>query len=212
MTSLMTCLMVMMAADVGAASLEIEVVGLFKDTAVVSINGQQRMLRVAQTSPEGVHLVSADSEKAVISIDGESRTLYLSTKVSGGFKPREEESVSIQRNNAGQYVVGGTINDRAVRFLVDTGANIVALNSVQAGRLGLNLESGKRVQTTTASGVVTSYQVVLNSVQVGGIRMINVPAAVLPGNHPTDILLGMTFLEGVVMREEQGVMVLTSKY
>lgn len=207
----MSCLM-MISCLVHAESVEIEVVGLFKNMAVMGINGQQQILKVGQTSPQGVYLVSSDSEKAVVIVDGESRTLYLSRKVGSGFKKPKEVSVSIQRNNAGQYAVVGTINGRTVRFLVDTGASIVALNSVQAKRLGLDLTKGKIMQATTASGVVSSYQVTLDSVQVGGISMRNVTAAVLPGDHPVDILLGMTFLDRVVMREEKGVLLLISKF
>ncbi|MDQ7072880.1 MAG: hypothetical protein Q9N32_04445 [Gammaproteobacteria bacterium] len=44
-------------------SLNIVVVGLFSDQAVVEINHQQRLLRVGKTSPEGVKLISANSKK-----------------------------------------------------------------------------------------------------------------------------------------------------
>jgi aspartyl protease family protein len=54
--------------------------------------------------------------------------------------------------------------------------------------------------------------VTLDSVQIGAIRVHNVTAAVLPGNHPMEILLGMTFLDRVVMREEKGVLMLISKF
>lgn len=211
--SLITCLSLAIVMNLALAeSVDIEVVGLFKNAVVVGINGQQRMLKVGQTSPEGVLLISADSEKAVLSLDGESRTLYLSRKIGTGFKQPQEVSVSILRNDAGLYAVGGSINGSPVRFLVDTGANIVAMNSVRAKWLGLDIEKGKKQQVTTAAGLVSSYEVMLDTVQVGGIRMSNVPAVVLPGDHPVDVLLGMTFLSRVVMREEKGVLLLISKF
>lgn len=208
--SLAVCLMVMNPAL--AESVDIEVVGLFKNAAVVGINGQQRLLKVGQTSPEGVLLISADSEKAMVSIDGESRTLYLSRKIGSAFKQPQEVSVSILLNDAGQYAVGGSINGSPVRFLVDTGANIVAMNSVRAKWLGLDFERGKKQQVTTAAGVVSSYEVTLDTVRVGGISMSNVKAVVLPGDHPVDVLLGMTFLDRVILREEKGVLLLISKF
>ncbi len=52
----------MLVASVATAAPAVRVVGLFKDSAVVIIDGKQRTLRVGQTSPEGVKLVSADSE------------------------------------------------------------------------------------------------------------------------------------------------------
>jgi len=207
---LLICALVMGKAV--AESVEIEVVGLFKGAAVVAVNGQQHMLKVGQTSLEGVLLVSADSEKAVVTLNGESRTIYLSGKVASEFEQPKQTTVSIQRNNAGQYTVGGSINGRTVRFLVDTGANIVALSSVEAKRLGLDLEQGKQMQAITAAGVVYSHRVMLDSVQVGGISARNVDAAVLPGDYPPDVLLGMTFLERVVMREEKDVLMLINKF
>tara|TARA_Y100000310_G_scaffold105217_1_gene103592 strand:+ start:3307 stop:4065 length:759 start_codon:yes stop_codon:yes gene_type:complete len=212
MISAAVCLMALLSNPSLAQSVSIEVVGLMKNTAVVAIDGQRRVLKVGQASADGVLLLSADTEKAVVSIDGESRVLYLSRKIASGFTKPKEVSVSILRNDIGQYAVGGSINGRAVRFLVDTGANVVALNGVQAKSLGLDYERGKKMQATTAAGVVPSYEVLLDNVQVGAISVTNVAAVVLPGDHPTDILLGMTFLERVVMREEKGVLLLISKF
>ena len=48
----------------------IRVVGLFKDKAVVQIDGTQRMLSTGQTSPEGVKLISANAREAVMEVDG----------------------------------------------------------------------------------------------------------------------------------------------
>ena len=49
---------------------KITVVGLFKDTAIVVIDGRRRLLRSGDTSPEGVTLVSATSTEAVLEVDG----------------------------------------------------------------------------------------------------------------------------------------------
>ena len=49
---------------------KIKVVGLFKDKAIVTIDGKQRVLSKGKTSPEGILLISANSREAVIEIDG----------------------------------------------------------------------------------------------------------------------------------------------
>jgi aspartyl protease family protein len=54
--------------------------------------------------------------------------------------------------------------------------------------------------------------VILSSVQIGGIKVNNVKAAVLKGDFPRDILLGMSFLRNVEMNENRGVLQLTGKY
>jgi aspartyl protease family protein len=64
------------------AGMDVRVVGLFSDRAVLLVEGRQHMLRVGQTSPEGVKLVSASSELAVLLIDGEEVTARLDGRVS----------------------------------------------------------------------------------------------------------------------------------
>jgi len=46
---------------------------------------------------------------------------------------------------------------------------------------------------------------------VGGITVANVEVAVLEGQHPTDILPGMSFLKHVEIRKSEGLMTLVSK-
>jgi aspartyl protease family protein len=71
---------------------------------------------------------------------------------------------------------------------------------------------GRVLRATTASGVVESAEVFLDIVKVGGIKIRNVQAAVIPGSFPLDILLGMSFLRNVEIRENAGTMQLTTKY
>ncbi len=194
-----------------ADNLEIDVVGLFKDAALFDINGKQQLLRAGEVSVEGVALVEASSRGAVIDVNGRRLFLDLSSKISAGFQAAENASVSISLNDNGQYRTGGSINGRAVALLVDTGANIVALNANDARSLGIDFRSGRISQAVTASGRVNSWEVTLDSVQLGGIRVPNVRAAVLEGDYPEDILLGMTFLGNVDIRNANGVLVLTSR-
>ena len=72
------------AAETAAVE-KIVVLGLFRDRAIVSIDGTQRMLRVGQTSPEGVLLVSADSSSAVLEFDGRQESYTLGTHIMSEF-------------------------------------------------------------------------------------------------------------------------------
>ena len=78
---LVTALLVGSATAVVAAP-DIRVVGLFKDRAVVMIDGRQRILRIGDTSPEGVRLIAADSESAVLEVDGAEIRGTLDGRVS----------------------------------------------------------------------------------------------------------------------------------
>lgn len=203
--------LIVIAGAVTAAP-EIEVVALFKDAALLEINGRRKLLKQGERADEGVALVSANSREAVLEVDGNRVRVGLSSRIGTEFQPAESSSVTISLNDAGQYRTTGSVNDRPVPLLVDTGANIVAINSSDARSLGIDfVGTGKRRQVVTAGGVVASWQVTLDSVQIGDIRVSNVEAVVLEGGFPETILLGMTFLRNVEIRESGGVLVLTSK-
>lgn len=191
---------------------DVRVVGLFSNTAVVKIEGKQRLLKVGQISPEGVELLSADTRMATLLIDGKQYQMGLSRDLSGGYQERKTTSLQIDINDRGQYLTPGSINGRSVTFLVDTGATSVAMNSEMARILGIDFAAGQRGQSSTAGGIVTAYRVMLDSVKVGDIEVRNVRAAVLEGVYPTYVLLGMTYLSQVEMKENAGLLTLTKKY
>lgn len=191
---------------------QIEVVGLFRDTAVLRVDGKQRLLKLGQLSPEGVMLVSASNSGAVVSIEGKQYSLQLSNGVRGGYTEKKNSSELIAINTAGQYITQGSVNGRTVTFLVDTGATSVAINSRDARRLGINFATEKPGMVATAGGPVRAYSVTLDRVKVGEIEARNIRAVVLEGNYPTLALLGMTWLKHVEIVENAGVMKLTKKY
>jgi len=174
--------------------LDIVVVGLFSDQAVVEINKKQRLLKVGKTSPEGVTLISANSRIAVLEKDGVKESYELGTRISTNFAPPVAQKVVSLWPTDGMYTTTGSVNGYSVDFLVDTGASAIALNAETAKRLDLDYESGKKVGVKTASGVETAYQVMLDEVQVGDIKLQNIRAMVLDGQQPERALLGMSFL------------------
>lgn len=195
------------------AQTNIEVRGLFKGSAVLEIDGKQRLLKVGKTSPEGVTLVAADPRKAVIDIAGEQRTLGLSQQISANYQVAEKREFSVPINGVNQYITTAQINGRRTEVLIDTGANIIAMNSITAKRLGLVYPAGTPSTTVaTASGTAAAHLVKLNRIDVGGITANNVDAIIIEGDYPQLILLGMSYLEHVNLREESGILYLKSKY
>ncbi len=190
-----------------SASVHVAVQALFKDRAMLLINGRQQLLRAGETGHAGVKLIKATGKYADIEVGGEVRRITVSGGVHTNFTEPQEQSVSILADPTGAYFAPGTINGESVRFLVDTGANAVALNSQEAQRLGLDYRSsGEQGLVTTASGQVQGFGVRLDRVQVGEIEVLNVPAVVIEGSYPQYVLLGMTFLREVEMREKSGLM------
>ena len=93
-----------------------------------------------------------------------------------------------------EATVDGAPTVARVRFLVDTGATIVALTEEDAGRLGLNpaeLDYGTEVHT--AAGETRAARVRLRSVSVAGARVDDVEALVVRDGL-TSSLLGMSYL------------------
>ena len=195
----------------GAQAQVVEVQGLFTGAAILKVNGQSKMLRVGQTFA-GVTLVESTSRSATIEINGQRQVLGVSTRISSNYQVPETREVTIRRDGMMQYQTNALINGRRMRVLVDTGANLLVLNADHARVLGLASEAGDAVKVETAAGVVDGKILTLRSVEVGGIRVENVRAAVLMGSHPSTILLGMSYLRHVEMHESGGILSLSRAY
>ena len=114
--------------------------------------------------------------------------------------------VRLRRNRLGHYVTAGTINDRPVNFLLDTGATGVAIGTAVANELGL--KRGRRIATRTANGIAASYLTTLDTVSVGGISVRNVDATIAPGLRGEEILLGMSFLKNIEFAQRDDTLIL----
>lgn len=194
------------------AELDMVVKGLFKNGAIIVVNGKQRLVKKGKSTPEGILLVDANSQFALVEIDGKQKKLYLSKQIASEFSQAEKKEVRINSGANGHYYARGYINGKSVEFVVDTGASTIALNSNVANYLGVRYELGRRLSVETASGVVPGYKVNLNSVAIGDIKVENVEAIVTEGGFPSDILLGNTFLSRIDYAVESGVLILQTKY
>lgn len=199
-------------APVLAAMPRVALVGLFPGKAVLEIGGERHVLAEGERSPEGVTLVRAGDASAVLSYRGEQREVALSRAVGGRYAEPERRTVRIARDGRGMYSTSGSINGRGARFLVDTGATLVAINRDDARRFGLDHErEGTRVLAETASGQTAAWRVRLDRVRVGEIELRNVAALVLDGTSPRTPLLGMSFLGRLSLREEGGMLLLEQR-
>jgi len=193
---------------------DIHVVALFKDRAIVMIDGKQHLLRTGDSSPEGVKLVSADSVAAVFEYHGRTLERQLDGRVyAAAESPKGHDDVLIFRDKRGMFKTVGSINGLPVKFLVDTGASSVAMNSAQARRLGIDFHvQGEPTYVSTASDVTQAYQLKLDVVKVGSIQLRNVVAVVIEGAQPREVLLGMSFLGHVEMINKSDKLILRRKY
>ena len=180
---------------------------------MIRVLGKEHYLTVGQTSPEGATLVESDAQHAVVRYKDETYKLTLSDRVGGTFQAANQTSLSIAPDQIGQYRMQGSINGHMVDFLVDTGASLVAISERTAKQMGIRFaDSPERAPVVTAQGQVNSYLVDLDTLTVGGIQTHHMRAAVIPGDYPLEVLLGMSFLRKVKMDQQAGVLVLKQLY
>ena len=206
-------LLTMLTAETSWAVDQITVEALFPGRAMVSVDGQRRLLKLNQPSPEGLLLISSDSKEAVIELDGERRTYLLGSHVTTDYSRPAQVSAKIWRDDTGSYTTVGTINGRTVNFLVDTGASAVAMHTGDARRLGIQYKlEGNPMYVSTANGTAPAYEVTLDRVQVGDITLNQVRGFVIDSPGSGRVLLGMSFLGRVKIEDQGTVLMLHRKF
>jgi len=199
-------------AAAGAAATDVTVAGLFRNKAVVQIDGGKlQTLSVGQKTSAGVTLISVDRGSATFEIHGKRATLKLGQQHAS----RSTSSAAIavlKADTRGHFVTAGQINGLPIRFIVDTGATAISIPVGEARRMALDFAKGQRVIMNTANGRATAYRVKLDTVRVGDLTVNNVDAVVMEGASLPAALLGMTFLNRMNIKQEGNTMTLTKRY
>ena len=201
----------LLAATHAACGAQIQALALFKDKAVLDIDGKRRTVKAGNTTREGITLLQANSEKAVVEVDGEKLTLKLNGKIVAG-EAKSKNVVQLFPGEGGHYFVDGLVNGHKMPFLIDTGATTIAINKNMAKRMGLQYRvDGVKGQVETASGTVSAYNVRFKTVQIRSITLTNIKGTVLDGNFPSVALLGQSFLNRLNLRREGIMMELSER-
>ncbi len=107
-------------------------------------------------------------------------------------------TVEVRSDSRGHFQLEGSVDGRRLDFMVDTGASVVALRERDAARLGIHpVPRDYTASVSTANGTIKAAPVSLSSLEVGGIRVFDVRAMVLPDEALSGNLLGMSFLSRV---------------
>lgn len=208
LAALIACL-----APLACAAVDVNVIGLFPGKAVVVVNrGAPRTLATGEATAEGVKLISADSRGAVLEIEGRRHTVEMGQHFETAAQTGARHAVVLPADSRGHFVTDGAVNGTHIRFLVDTGATLVAIPAAQATRLGIDYRKGRRAISQTANGPVAFYRVTLDSVTLGGVTLTAVEGAVHESPGLDIALLGMSFLNRTEMRREGSNLVLTKRY
>ena len=105
----------------------------------------------------------------------------------------DNEALLLRRDGSGQFHLRAAVNGSEIEFLVDTGADMVALTEDEALALNLPVSSADyQPIMQTASGVGYGAPVTLDEIEIGGVVLHDVDAVVVQGL--TTNLLGQTVL------------------
>ena len=108
--------------------------------------------------------------------------------------------VELIRNKYGHYVTTGLVDNREVVFMLDTGATHVAIPGALEDYL--NLQRGQSYNVHTANGTARVYATEIDKLEIGGIVLQNVKAAISPTMQGEEILLGMSALKQLEFRQK----------
>jgi aspartyl protease family protein len=196
----------------GAAAQSVSLSGSLGDKASLVIDGAPRTMAVGQTL-QGVKLLGVTGSEAVVEFGGQRVTLRLGqaqVNLGGTGSAGTGSQIVLSASSGGHFVTQGSINGKAVSFLVDTGATHVALSQTVAEQIGLDYRSGQRSLGITANGQVVVYRVTLDTVRIGDVQVYNVEAAVMPAGLER-VLLGNSFLTRFQMKLENDKMTLDKR-
>ena len=100
----------------------------------------------------------------------------------------------IDRKADGHYWATANVDGTSVKFMVDTGASVVALTYRDAMRMGVSPDDlDYRWEIKTAGGITMGAAVTIDSIKIGRVEIEQVDAMVIRDGLEQS-LLGMSFL------------------
>lgn len=197
----------LLAGPAAAQAPGVALSGRMGERALFVVDGQALTLRPGERRA-GLALLGWNGDDAEVEFGGQRLWLRVGgapVRLGAGPPPAASREIVLSAGPGGHFTPGGAINGRPVRFMVDTGATLVALGRDEATRLGLDLSGARAGISQTANGPVPVQVVVLDRVRVGEVEVTQVGAVVMPQPMPY-VLLGNSFLARFQMRRDNDVM------
>lgn len=172
-------------------NLSIRVIGLAEGMVMLRVNRKPYNLRNGESTPHGIKLIQADSEDAILEINGKRQKYGLNSGIQtsqislAGGGSRSKKSISFYKNREGFYISSGFINGVPVKF--DIRSNVrapIILHSHTANQLGIEYKHGVRVEKQ-AFNRYKIYKISLKNITIKNHRFYNVEAWVYESNDIT---------------------------
>lgn len=145
------------------------------------------MLKFAAIAMVGA-LSAVGAAKAVVSLDDLGHSGARS-ETSAAASLGGEGAAQITKDADGHFWAEASVDGKAIRFLVDTGATAVSLSLADAQRLGIDTSKlTYDYSVITADGRTRAASVKLASVAIAGARIRNVDALVIEKGLETSLL------------------------
>ncbi len=189
--------------------------GMLGPRALLLVDGAPPKSVAPGETHRGVTVVSTQGDTAIVKVAGQTLTLRVGeAPASVGARSHADgngHTVVLTAQAGGHFMADGSINQRPVKFMVDTGATRVALSAADADRLGIAYHHGQPVRIHTANGQVQGHQFMLDSLRIGDVTVHGVEAVVTPQPMPF-VLLGNSFLNRFRMRRDADQMTLERRH
>jgi aspartyl protease family protein len=207
-------LLLLIAATL-AQSQSVTLTGMVGNKALLIVDGSAPKIVAAGESYKDVKVVSTQGDSAVLMVGGKRLNMRVGdAPASVGEQAGSRSSGSkivLTAGDGGHFLAQGSINGKAVQFMVDTGATAVAMGAAEAKRMGIDYTAGKPVRMSTANGQAMGYLVNLNTVRINDVEVQNVEAIIAQQAMPY-VLLGNSFLTRFSMRRDADQMVLERRF
>ena len=210
-TGLAACLLLGTVA-VPTAAQTVAFSGSLGDKALLVIDGNPRTVAAGSTV-QGVRLISVNGSDALVEVAGKRVALRMGqaqVNLGGAASAGGGSQIVLTAGTGGHFTTTGSINGKAVRFVVDTGATHIAMSQAEAQRIGLDYKAGQRGMGNTANGQVPVHRITLDVVRVGDVQVYNVDATVLPAQMD-QVLLGNSFLTRFQMKRDNDTLTLDKR-
>ncbi|MDZ7867230.1 retropepsin-like aspartic protease [Acidovorax sp.] len=194
-----------------AADQSIALAGVLGSKALLVVDGSAPRAVGPGETHQGVKVLSVTRDEATVEVQGTRRLLRLGESPVALGSSGSGKRIVLMADNQGHFINTGTINGKQMKYMVDTGASVVAIGKPDAERMGIKVDDSQKVIMSTANGSAVGWRVRLNSVRLGDVEVLGVMAVIMPEGMPF-VLLGNSFLTQFQMTRNNDQMVLEKRH